>query len=156
VLLAGKRGWITIVGAAIAIVVVIAISFSGPSEPKYEGRRLAEWLEGTMMKPFNFEKMRARDKVMRSIGPEALPWLVNVAEPKGRFANRFYDFYARLYNSSSVARFVSAKAAFRVVELRSLSGSSAPIQAGTRNKVREAGAFCYHAAAIEDTENGCC
>jgi hypothetical protein len=81
---------------AIIIVAVAAVSTHGPPEPVYEGVRLSKWLGGDVPTP-----LRIGD-VFSSIGPEALPWLVN-ALPRLEFEQRYEAWLQKLTQKSPVA-----------------------------------------------------
>ncbi len=87
------------------ITTVVVLVFRGTPEPKYQGVGLSKWLDGTMAKP---EPKRMRE-VMRSVGPEALPWLFQAAEGEPQFRYVLYRKYAQLYRSSSIVRWLLPK-----------------------------------------------
>jgi len=94
-----KRFWIVLgalllAAAAFALFVVIG----GPREPVYEGVRLSALLDGSTVHGVNAAEERL--KVLRSIGPEALPWLIHAFEiyngREGR--SKLRSWYMRYYN----------------------------------------------------------
>jgi hypothetical protein len=87
--------------AGLTVAVSALLFFSqGVPEPKYQGVPLSAWLDGTMAKR-NLTKMFL---VINSVGPEALPWLVQAAEGEPGFKYVLHQKYSHLYKSSSLVR----------------------------------------------------
>jgi len=89
-----------------ALTVLVAMFFSGAREPAYEGVGLSRWVDGSMARQ---REPMAMMKVLRSVGPEALPWLVQEAKRQSTFTHRLYLRYVRVYKSSSLAQRVLPK-----------------------------------------------
>src|SRR6266404_2319679 len=70
-------------------------------EPEYQGIGLSVWVDGTMVKRTNAIEMA---RVLHTVGPEALPWLVEAAERRGSFKNSLYLRYVKLYRNNSLVR----------------------------------------------------
>jgi len=94
---------VAIFGAVIlsAVIVLGAMLLSGAREPKYEGIGLSRWADGTMARQRGPMPML---KVLQSVGPEALPWLVEEAGRQGTLRHRLYLLYVKVYISSSLAQ----------------------------------------------------
>ena len=72
-----RRRWSASIGlAAITLVTVIVLcSSSHPAEPEYRGVGLSQWLETTRVRP-NAASVEEMVVVLKSVGPEAVPWLI--------------------------------------------------------------------------------
>ncbi len=99
-----KHQWRWFLTGSIIFVLVLVWSFSqfffaGPSESVYQGLGLATWLDGSTVirtSPGMFTSGKAMGDVIRSVGPEAVPWLVSEVEQSGRPG--FRDVFCRVYN----------------------------------------------------------
>jgi hypothetical protein len=96
---AREKRWLIVVGVAfgsVALVSLLTVLVSGPRQPTYKGVPLSKWLDGRR----GIEMFDA----LKSVGPDALPWLVQAAEGNSRIEYVFYRHYSKLYNSSSIVR----------------------------------------------------
>lgn len=98
-----RRRWSACIGlAAITLITVIVVCIgTGPCEPEYRGAGLSQWLDGTMArKGVSGREMR---EVLDSVGPEAVPWLIQLLE---RRESIFDKGYLRLYHKWSAPRWL--------------------------------------------------
>jgi len=86
--------WLLVFCAPTTIVLTVAVVSHGPPEPVYAGRGLSHWLGGNVSSPAK------RAFVIESVGPEALPWLVN-ALPALELRYRFNAWCLRAGRSNS-------------------------------------------------------
>jgi len=108
-----KAAWYVASGVFLVLMAACCLRwlFLGcPAEPVYRGVGLARWLDGSMVirTPVGISpgSGRAMGDVLRSVGTEALPWLVTEVELSGRPGPRDLAcrFYARLWQSSALVR----------------------------------------------------
>jgi len=72
-----RRKWVLVVVAAAALSILFVV---GSNEPRYEGKRLSEWLQSldsTLPTYQPSEAERARNAV-KAIGPRAVPHLISM------------------------------------------------------------------------------
>jgi len=85
---------------AVALIAVIVVAVSaGPREPMYRGEGLLKWLDGTMVKK-GIPKVEMID-LLESVGPEAIPWLIELLEKRDTPLDRRY---LRLYRKLGASR----------------------------------------------------
>ena len=95
------RAWLVLASVVLVVVSVgTGLFVLGPHEPRYGGVGLSAWLEGPMS-PAPLILAKQRVEVLRSVGPEALPWLTRAFEGYSgrtswsRLELRYLHFYVR-------------------------------------------------------------
>lgn len=92
---------ICLAAALVLVAILWEVLWAGPTEPIYQGTRLSAWLDGTKeLKGAPWEQFR---EIAKSIGPEALPWLI-WALPHYDRQSRLWLHYAHLYLQSGFAQ----------------------------------------------------
>src|SRR5437867_4601560 len=89
-----RRRWSACIGlAAVTLITVIVVGITtGPREPEYQGVGLSLWLDGTMVRK-GTSAMEMRE-VLDSVGPEAVPWLIQLLKRREGILEKEY---LRLY-----------------------------------------------------------
>jgi vesicle coat complex subunit len=85
-----RRRFILLGGLLLAGVLILLLWPRGPKEPVFEGKRLSQWLAGTLPGQ-RAEEGNAAEKAVEAIGTNALPWLMTEftqRDPKWRSAAR--------------------------------------------------------------------
>jgi len=71
-----KRSRIIILPVLIAVAAGVVLFWPrGPKEPVYQGKKLSQWLEGTLPAR-STDEFHAAEKAVQAIGTNALPWLM--------------------------------------------------------------------------------
>lgn len=93
---------LVLVSCSVVVVALVLCSASpfkaGPLEPMYRGFGLSRWLDGSL------GRTGAMGQVLRSVGPEALPWLVNKVERSKSITSGASRSYDRIWLKSAWAK----------------------------------------------------